>query len=50
MSDMHLARRPCIGVLPCGPRGTIADVAGLTVGHRRLSLLDAAPDLVRLLI
>ena len=31
MSDTHLA--PSIGVLPCGPLGTIADVAGVKVGH-----------------
>ena len=33
MSDTGLPLRPAIGVLPCGPLGTIADVAGLTVGH-----------------
>ncbi|WP_031362849.1 P1 family peptidase [Caballeronia sordidicola] len=31
MSDTCLA--PSIGVLPCGPLGTIADVAGVKVGH-----------------
>jgi D-aminopeptidase len=33
MSDTHLALRPTIGVLPCGPLGAIADVAGVRVGH-----------------
>jgi len=33
MSATHLPLRPAIGVLPSGPLGTIADVAGLTVGH-----------------
>jgi D-aminopeptidase len=75
MSDTHLPLRPAIGMLPCGPLGTIADtrldplfqacadsveqaivdalwsatsLSGRD-GHRRLSLLDAAPDLARLL-
>jgi D-aminopeptidase len=33
MSGTQLPLKPAIGVLPCGPLGTIADVAGLTVGH-----------------
>jgi D-aminopeptidase len=33
MSDMRLALQPTIGVLMCGPLGTIADVAGVRVGH-----------------
>jgi D-aminopeptidase len=28
---------PRIGVLPAGPRGTIADIAGVTVGHRTIA-------------
>ncbi|WP_269447503.1 hypothetical protein [Caballeronia udeis] len=40
MSDMLLARRPSIGAYCRAGRD----------GHRRLSLLDAAPDLARLLI
>ncbi|OLL30048.1 aminopeptidase [Burkholderia sp. SRS-W-2-2016] len=35
---MHAAlRAPHIGVLPAGPLGTIADVAGVTVGHCTLA-------------
>lgn len=31
------ANVPCIGVLPAGPHGTIADVPGVTVGHATLA-------------
>ncbi|WP_083654851.1 P1 family peptidase [Burkholderia sp. SRS-W-2-2016] len=37
-AELHAAlRAPHIGVLPAGPLGTIADVAGVTVGHCTLA-------------
>jgi D-aminopeptidase len=33
MSETRLPLRPSIGVLPGGPLGSFADVAGVTVGH-----------------
>ncbi|MBN3764239.1 P1 family peptidase [Burkholderia sp. Ac-20365] len=37
---MNRLSMPHVGVLPSGPRGTIADVSGVTVGH---CTLDAGP-------